>query len=108
MIDLNSLTGLSGFDMIKLMELASEYAPKIRALAPKVQEFFPKIKEWEKTKDLKQGEIIMYSAIVTNTNAFVYVNKCKQNENGNPELIEQLQRFDLMELINKGLSFIPA
>jgi hypothetical protein len=106
--DLSSLAGLGGFDLIKIMELAGEYGPKIRAFVPKIQEMLPQVKEWEKTKSLQPGEIIMYTAIATQTNAYIYVNRVKQNEAGNPELIEQLHRFDLMELVNKALIYIPA
>lgn len=105
---LEAVSGLGGLDMIKLLELASEYGPKIKAFIPKIVDFFPKIKEWEKAQGLKEGEMILYSAMASNTTIFIYVNKVYQNENKEVVLSEQLHRFDLMELITKYSAYIPS
>lgn len=107
MTALSSL-GLGGLDLMKIMELLAEYGPKIKGLIPKLVELFPKIKEWEKTNNLKENEMILYSAMATSSNIFIYVNKVYQNENKEVILSEQIHKFDLMELINKYSSYIPG
>lgn len=106
-MEIASLFTNSGFS---LMDLA-EHLPKIQKGFEMVKDKLPLIKEYEKTLNLKDGEILMYSAlpIITQTKTEILIVGLvvSRNDRGESVIVREAFKIEGLAKITELMSYIP-